>query len=92
MDNSYEIIDALLEYYSGDIEEEFKLLEVLEELYQTTGDYQFRKEVEAICDRDNICKACLRGILIDTKVGYQDFDGYEMPEYTKVCTECGETF
>lgn len=90
MEYFYEIVDALYERYKiSDIDELCELLKILDELYQSTGDYNFRKELEKLCDDNRICKKCLSGKVVDVIVGYQNFDGWRMPEYSCVCSECG---
>lgn len=97
MEYSYEIIEALFEYYNErDKEERQSLARILKELYLSTNCYDFESEVDRLCERYNICPICFEGDVIDSHTGSQSLEYFgsiaEMNEYEKVCVECGARF
>lgn len=90
MKNSYEICEALKEYYvvlnNSDICTEI-LLNTLKELYLLSGDYLFKKEFDKIINVKKICPECYAKL--KSKTHYEKRDsGYEMfTEYK--CPQCG---
>lgn len=97
LEYSYEIIEALFEYYNDkDRDDRQTLAKILRELYLSTGCYDFEKEVNSLCDKYNLCPVCLEGEVIDSCIGSQSLEYFgspvEMSEYERVCVECGNVF
>ena len=97
MEYSYEIIEALFEYYNEYNRDELQsLAKILKELSLSTGCDAFENELNDLCKRHDLCPVCLEGELIDIRVGSQRLEYFgspvEMNEYEKVCIECGMRF
>ena len=96
MDWTYEIIDALEDTYDGKDEESlYVLASALNELYQSTGDKDYKREIDRLCEEYDLCPHCY-GKLIDVKVGEQSLEycgsRVYMDEYERVCTRCGTRY
>lgn len=90
MQYTYEIIDALDEYYKDD--RQLKL-NILEELYKTTKDEGFFDSIKISCEVYDLCPCCYSDNVADVYIGSEMLEvgeGYaERPEYKKICQDCG---
>ena len=55
MDYTYEIIEAIEDYYGNDIE---TIIYILRDLFKYTQDNIYDIEIDELCDKHHICKRC----------------------------------
>lgn len=70
------------------------LLDALQFLYQSTGDYTYRQELEDMCRLHGYCPICFSKLQmlgeVDQILEYQGFPSMLLNRYYK-CPECGKT-
>jgi hypothetical protein len=86
---NYEIIEALEEYYSDDIQ---TLLYCMKHLYTNTNEYDYQTKLEQLCADGGLCPICFSSLIYDIKhtnpTEYFGFPTTE-PYYIRHCTNCG---
>lgn len=80
-----EVIDSINFYFEHyECYDPFEIISVLDELYQTTGEREFKDEINLICKDNNICPICHKSFLS----GFPDDEEFDT-EQAGYCTECG---
>jgi hypothetical protein len=86
---SYEIIEALEQYYTDDIQ---TLLYCLKDLYFSANEYKYQLKLEQLCKDEGLCPLCFTEL--NYSVEYDNSNEYfgflsKEPVYIKYCRNCG---
>jgi hypothetical protein len=87
MEYVYETVDALEEYFVGS---PFEILAILDELYEATGEKDYKEEIDRLCREYMICPNCHRSYLKGTISDKEEIEliGQDYVP-TGWCSDCG---
>lgn len=96
-DTVEDIIEALDKTYGGEKDgDDYLHASCLKLLYEETGDKDFKREFENLCDRTGVCPICCEGRVRSVIIGSERLDCFGSyclrDEYAMVCSNCGEEF